>query len=209
MLAAMQPRERARLADAIRFALDAHAEQTRKGSEAPYSSHPLQVAGMVLEHGGDAALAMAGALHDVLEDCASVERGQLAERFGDEVARIVESCSDLLPGDRPDAKSDWVLRKRAYLERLGGEDARTRLVAACDKLHNLRCLVGDLRVAGTSSLSRFRASPEQTRWYFEAVRASLCHGLPPRLLDELDRLLALLRGFLPAPAEPQGPAPSG
>jgi (p)ppGpp synthase/HD superfamily hydrolase len=198
MLAPMQPRERARLADAIRFALDAHGAQRRKGSDAPYSSHPLQVAGMVLEHGGDATQAAAGALHDVLEDCDGVERAELAARFGDEVLRIVESCTDLLPGDRPDAKSEWVLRKRAYLERLRRADARTRLVAACDKLHNLRSLVADLRVEGPATLERFSASPGQTRWYFETVRECLCDGLPPQLVDELDRLLALLRGFLPA-----------
>src|SRR5262249_14491872 len=108
MLPPMQQRERARLADAIRYALDAHAEQTRKGSAVPYVSHPLQVAGLVLEHGGDATQAVAGALHDVLEDCEGVELAELAARFGAEAARIVESCTDLLPGDRPDKKSDWL-----------------------------------------------------------------------------------------------------
>ena len=41
------------LAEAVRFALHAHGEQTRKGSQIPYVSHLLQVAGLVLEHGGD------------------------------------------------------------------------------------------------------------------------------------------------------------
>jgi (p)ppGpp synthase/HD superfamily hydrolase len=197
MLATMQPRDRARFADAIRFALDAHGDQTRKGGHAPYSSHPLQVAGLVLEHGGDATLAVAGVLHDVLEDCAGVDREQLRASFGHEVARIVESCTDLLPGDRPDAKSDWLLRKRAYLERLRKQDTRTRLVAACDKLHNLRSLVADLRVEGIATLARFTPTPEQTRWYFETVRASLCDGLPAPLVDEFDRLLVLLRSCVP------------
>jgi hypothetical protein len=62
------------------------------------------VSGLVLEHGGDATLAMAGVLHDALEDTAHVD-GALRAAFGDEVARIVESCTDLLPGDRPDARS--------------------------------------------------------------------------------------------------------
>jgi (p)ppGpp synthase/HD superfamily hydrolase len=199
----MKKRDRARLAEAIRFALDAHGEQTRKGRDIPYASHLLQVAGLVLEHGGDAELAVAGVLHDVLEDCATVDREMLRARFGEEVARIVESCTDLLPGDSPRAKGDWLERKQRYLARLHETDARTRLVAACDKLQNLRSLVADLRAEGTDTLGRFRATPEQTRWYFETVRRTLCDDLPTRLVDELDRLLAELSEFVPEiPGEP-------
>jgi (p)ppGpp synthase/HD superfamily hydrolase len=199
----MQPPDRARLADAFRFALDAHGAQTRKGSEVPYASHLLQVAGLVLEHGGDATLAAAGVLHDAIEDCAAIDRATLQTHFGEEVARIVALCTDLLPGDRADAKGDWLSRKRGYLLQLRAADSRTRLVAVCDKLHNLRCVVADLRSDGVASLARFRAKPEQTRWYFEAARESLCDGLPARLVDELDRLLEELRSFVTeASAEP-------
>ena len=192
----MDAGDRDRLADAFRFALDAHGEQKRKGGDVPYSSHLLQVAGLVLEHGGDATLAAAGLLHDAVEDCPDVDRAALLARFGEDVARIVDACTDLLPGDRPGAKSEWGERKRAYLSRLRAADAGTRLVAACDKLHNLRSVVADLRAEGAETLTRFRATPEQTRWYFERVRAELCDGLPERLVDELDRLLAELRGYV-------------
>jgi len=199
----MKPPDRARLAEAFRFALDAHAEQTRKGSEVPYASHLLQVAGLVLEHGGDATLAAAGVLHDAVEDCAAIDLATLHAHFGEEVARIVELCTDLLPGDRPGAKGDWLSRKQGYLLRLRDADARTRLVAACDKLHNLRCVVADLRADGVETLARFRATPAQTRWYFEAAREALCDDLPGRLVDELDRLLDALQAFVPeATAEP-------
>ena len=197
----MHARDRERLADAFRFALDAHADQRRKASDAPYVSHLLQVSGLVLEHGGDAALAAAGLLHDALEDCADVDLAMLRERFGDEVAGVVERCTDLLPGDRPDAKSSWSLRKQSYLARLREADARTRLVAVCDKLHNLRSLVSDLRAGGRETLVRFNAKPEQIRWYYESVRTWLCDGLPARLVDELDELLDTLREFVPEDAE--------
>jgi (p)ppGpp synthase/HD superfamily hydrolase len=199
MLAPMKQRDRERLAEALRFALEAHGEQTRKGREIPYASHLLQVSGLVLEHGGDATLAMAGVLHDALEDTEHVDGAELRARFGDEVARIVENCTDLLPGDRPDARSSWELRKRGYLERLRAADARTRLVVVCDKVHNLRSLVADLRAEGVETLTRFTATPAQTRWYFESVRETLCDGLPSRLVDELDGLLVVLRGFVPLP----------
>ena len=63
----MKGGERAKLVSALRFALDAHGAQTRKDSEVPYASHLLEVAGLVLEHGGDIDQAVAGLLHDVLE----------------------------------------------------------------------------------------------------------------------------------------------
>lgn len=188
----MNRADRARLAEAFRFALDAHGEQTRKGSDIPYVSHLMQVSGLVLEHGGDATQAVAGVLHDALEDCAEVDLASLRTRFGDEVAAIVDACTDLLPGDRPDAKAEWWERKRHYLARLAQADRRTRLVAVCDKLHNLRSMVADLRTDGVATLERFSATPKQTRWYFERVREQLCAGLPVRLVDELDGLIAAL-----------------
>ena len=193
----MKQDDRARFAEAVGFALEVHAGQTRKGTRIPYVSHLLQVAGMVLEHGGDAEQAIAAMLHDAVEDCEDVDVATLRRRFGAEIAGIVEQCSDVLPGDRPDAKSPWLARKRRYLAQLAAADERTRLVAACDKLHNLRSVVADLRAEGPATLGRFTGSPEQIRGYFEAVHEALAPGLPERLTRELDTLLAELRRFVP------------
>jgi (p)ppGpp synthase/HD superfamily hydrolase len=189
--------ERQKLARAVAFALAAHAEQTRKGNAIPYASHLLQVVGLVLEHGGDAQQAVAAVLHDVVEDCEEIELDEIRRHFGVEVASIVEVCTDLLPSDRSGAKSEWSLRKRDFLARLARADARARLVAACDKLHNLRTLVADLHAEGTATLARFTATPAQTRWYHEAVREAVAPAVPARLLRELDELLAALRDWVP------------
>jgi GTP pyrophosphokinase len=192
----MDANARARLADALVFALEVHGNQTRKGNEIPYVSHLLQVAGLVLEHGGDEELAVAGMLHDSIEDCEDVTFEVLRERFGPEVARIVESCSDLLEGDTPDRKAPWTLRKRRYLAHLAKADAAVRLVSACDKLDNLRSIIADLGAEGVATLERFRATPAQTRWYYEEVRKTLEPDLPERLRREMDALLAELRRFV-------------
>lgn len=189
--------ERQKLAHAVSFALAAHAGQTRKGTSIPYASHLLQVVGLVFEHGGDVDQAIAAVLHDVLEDCEGIEIEEIQRHFGADVARIVLVCTDLLPGDRPDAKSEWSLRKRDHLERLRQADARAQLVAACDKLHNLRTLVADLQAEGLATLERFSATPAQTRWYHEKLRLAVTPALPPRLLRELDALLEALREWVP------------
>ncbi len=192
----MESLDRARFADAVSFALEAHASQTRKGTRIPYVSHLLQVAGLVLEHGGDAEQAIAAVLHDTLEDCEDVDAETLRARFGANVTEIVVQCSDVLPGDRPTAKSPWLVRKRRYVAQLARADSRTRLVAACDKLHNLRSMLADLRAEGPTTLERFTGTPEQTRGYYETVREALCSDLPERLTVELDALLEELREFV-------------
>ena len=192
----MDDSERASFIAAFAFAVEAHGDQTRKGSEIPYTSHLSQVAGLVLEFGGDSEQAIAALLHDVVEDC-DVELATLRSRFGSAVAEIVEHCTDLVPGDRADRKSPWLERKRRYLAQIRGANARSRLVAACDKLHNLRNVVSDLRQHGTSTLDRFTASPAQTHWYYVSVRAALGDDLPPHLLAEVDALLGELAMHVP------------
>jgi (p)ppGpp synthase/HD superfamily hydrolase len=143
----MEASDRELLLDAAAFALAAHSGQRRKGSAAPYACHLLQVAGLVLEHGGNAAQAAAAFLHDVVEDC-GVAVEDLERRFGGDVVRIVAACTDLRPGDTPEAKSPWLERKRGYLDGLRAAPHTTLLVVGCDKLDNLRSLLEDLEAEG-------------------------------------------------------------
>jgi (p)ppGpp synthase/HD superfamily hydrolase len=56
---------------AVAFASRVHGEQMRKGSKTPYISHLLAVASLVIEYGGSEDAAIAGLLHDCIEDCES------------------------------------------------------------------------------------------------------------------------------------------
>ncbi len=192
----MKPAERSLIADALAFALEAHGTQTRKGTKIPYASHVIRVCGLVLEHGGDARQAAAGLLHDTIEDC-DVTEAELRARFGADVARIVRSLSDVLEGDTARRKSPWLKRKRAYVAHIARVPQRVRLVAACDKLDNLRALVDDVAAGGTRTLRRFSGSPRQIRWYYESVIEALGPHIPHRLRAELRLLAAELARFVP------------
>ncbi len=189
----MQKSDQTQLTSAIEFALAAHAGQTRKGSDVPYVSHLLRVAGMTLEYGGRIELAVAGLLHDTVEDCDEVDHAEIEERFGAEVARVVAACTDTVPGDSARKKSPWIERKRRYLAQVAAGDADVHLVVGCDKLDNLQSLVADLNEEGPVTLERFSASPHQTRWYYESVRDLIAHELPVVLLKAIDKALAELR----------------
>ena len=192
----MRPADRALIADALAFALDAHGSQVRKGTKIPYVSHVIRVCGLVLEHGGDARQAAAGLLHDTIEDC-DVTEAELRARFGADVARMVRALSDVLEGDTARRKSPWLVRKQRYVARLAHVPRRARLVGACDKLDNLRAIVEDVAANGVRSLRRFSGSPRQIRWYYEAVIAALAPHVPHRLRAELRLLLAELARFIP------------
>ena len=84
-----------RFDDAFRYAHEVHNDQTRKGTTAPYVGHLMGVASIVLDDGGTEDEAIAGLLHDAAEDHGGRPRLEdIRARFGDQVARIVEDCTD-------------------------------------------------------------------------------------------------------------------
>lgn len=84
-----------RFALAQQFANQIHATQVSKGLGAPYISHLMGVSALVLEYGGDEDQAIAALLHDAAEDCGGRPMLETVRvMFGDEVASIVECCTD-------------------------------------------------------------------------------------------------------------------
>lgn len=169
---------RARLTAALAFAAECHAEQHRKGTDIPYLSHLLQVAGLVLEHGGDVDQAIAGLLHDAVEDCPGVTPEKIAAVFGRRVAAIVESCTDATHAEKE--------REARYVAHLTTAPDDTVLVSACDKRQNLGALVGDVRTYGIGYLRRFSGTPAEQVWYYESILKAVGRRLPPRLRAEIE-----------------------
>ncbi len=166
-----------RYANAVDYAREAHAGQVRKGTLIPYFSHVLGVSALVLEHGGNEDQAIAGLLHDVVEDCGSSHAGVIRERFGDAVAAIVQDCTDgtaeqkSTATDLADKRADWYQRKQCYIAHLEHADAASLLVSACDKLHNARAIVADLEnpEVGARVFARFTAGTSGTLWYYDTL----------------------------------------
>jgi (p)ppGpp synthase/HD superfamily hydrolase len=190
--------DQARLTRAAQLALSWHADQPRKGSEIPYASHLLQVAGLVLEHGGDIDQAVAGFLHDSLEDVISPEERRareetLRDEFGEGVLSMVRACTDTEEHEALGNKAPWKERKTRYLGHLAHVDLRSALVTACDKRHNLGALVGDVRAHGVQYLDRFHAGASDQVWYFDGVVEALRDRIPRRLAEEFEAVLADFR----------------
>jgi hypothetical protein len=69
-----------------------------------------------------------------------------------------------------------------------------RLVAAADKLHNIRSLLSAWRVQGDAVWQHFRGGREGTLWYYRAVLAALESG-NSLLVAELARAVAELEAL--------------
>ena len=160
--------------EAVAFASDAHAGQVRKGTQIPYISHPLAVATLVLEFGGSEELAIAGLLHDVVEDCNPVYGNAIADVFGGRVAAIVLKLTDGVVG-ADGKKPEWRERKEKYIARLKDAGPDVLLVKACDAIHNASATLEDLKRDGLQAFERFRGGVDGTLWYYLEV-AKACRS---------------------------------
>jgi (p)ppGpp synthase/HD superfamily hydrolase len=186
-----------RYVEAVAYAATAHAAQTRKGTGIPYVTHLLAVSGSVLEAGGDEDLAIAGLLHDVVEDQGGLPRAEdVRARFGDRVADIVLGCSDSTTEDR-EHKVPYSERKAAHIAHLREASADVLLVTAADKLHNARAIHTDLLIDGSDTLKRFNGRPEQIVAYYRSIldvleSRDIAQVLVVPLRHNVERIVGLL-----------------
>lgn len=185
-----------RFSDAVEYARIAHAAQFRKGTSIPYVYHLLGVASLVLEYGGNEDQAIAGLLHDVLEDCGREHAATILAQFGEAVAKIVADCTDGTAESKaaattPDAKfEDWRRRKLTYLAHLDAADRATLLVSGCDKLHNARAILIDLERTdpGLAVFDRFTGKCDGTLGYYASLAAVFTRRDLP-MAGELERVV--------------------
>jgi len=172
---------------AFALASEVHGHQLRKATQIPYLSHLMSVAALVLEYGGHEDAAIGGLLHDAVEDSDDGREMEVRIRreLGDRVADIVMGCSDAIAVPGVEEKPEWRGRKLRYLNEVGDHD--TLLVSACDKLHNARSIVGDLRVVGASLWERFNAGKADQIWYYTELSSIYAGQVPAPLHEELRR----------------------
>jgi (p)ppGpp synthase/HD superfamily hydrolase len=168
----------------------------------PYISHLLGVSSLVLEAGGTEDEAIAGLLHDSVEDCGGLRRlADVRARFGCTVADIVLACSDSTDEKWKMSVGYWE-RKQKYLDHLEAPDtdARAVLVSIADKVHNARATVTDLERSGVTVLKKFNA-PEPSlivRYYSELLRIGFAKGVPDTLTLPLRLAVDTMRQYVDA-----------
>jgi len=122
---------------AYEFGALAHQGQTRKSGE-DYIWHPVAVAEILAEIQLDKESLISAILHDVVEDT-PYSKEDIAERFGDNVAEIVDGVTKLgkLEFDNPQEAQAENFRKMILAM---ARDIRVILIKLADRLHNMRTL---------------------------------------------------------------------
>jgi guanosine-3',5'-bis(diphosphate) 3'-pyrophosphohydrolase len=185
------------IADAYNAAHAAHRGQTRKSGE-PFVYHPLATADVLAELRLDPTTIAAALLHDVLEDT-GVTKEELSERFGDDVAEIVDGVTKLkrLPsGNLEEAQAESLRKMIVAMSR----DVRVIIIKLADRLHNMRTLAylkreTQLRKA-TETLEIYaplahRLGIYSIKWELEDLSFATLH---PRRYEEIKSLVAARRG---------------
>ena len=179
---------------AVELANKLHKGQFRKGTEILYISHPLAVSSLVIEYGGKENEAIAALLHDTVEDCGGKKAmKQIREQFGENVAAIVDGCTETDQKPKP----PWKERKDKYIAHIKVASPSVRLVSCADKLHNIRSILAEHRQVGKKIWKKYNATKKETLWFYKAYRDALQDSKEKRpifkelklAVDELEKVI--------------------
>ena len=173
---------------AIRFSIKTHEiyqKQKRKGKDAPYVTHPLTVGLILARAGASEDVVIAGILHDTIEDSTfekKVTPEMIAERFGEDVAKLVLSVTET------NKELSWEERKAEALEHIKSFSNDSLLLKSADIIANTSELLVDYSKEGNKTFERFNASKE--RLIEQSVRTirATCEKWPenPLVADLVD-----------------------
>lgn len=127
-----------KIREAYHLANESHKGQFRKSGEA-YIIHPLHVAKILTPMQMDEATIICALLHDVVEDVDEISIDMIENKFGSEVAYIVDGLTKL-------KKISSIKRQTLQVENLmkmfltTSKDIRVVLIKLADRLHNMRTL---------------------------------------------------------------------
>lgn len=167
---------------AVIFSAQAHDGMLRRGTQTAYIVHPMEAAAIAATLTQDEEVIAAALLHDVIEDC-GVTRGELAERFGERVAALVEA-------ETQTQGEEWLVRKRETVEKLERGGLEACILALADKLSNMRAIHRDFVREGEAVFDKFHERDRGLHaWYYRTcarlVGRELAHTDAWRELDAL------------------------
>jgi len=189
----------------IRSALDlaerAHAGQVRSGSGGmAYIHHPVAVAELLAEHGYDEETVAAALLHDVVED-SETSVAEIEARFGEPVARLVETLSD------DESIEPYKRRKDEHRRRVQEGGSKALAIYAADKLSNVRVLRRAYASEGEAAGEEFKAPLGVKLEIWEADLEMLRRQPSPRFVEDLAAELEKLRQARARTSAAADPAP--
>jgi (p)ppGpp synthase/HD superfamily hydrolase len=128
----------------------------------PYMIHPIRVAWILERHGYDDELVAAGLLHDTIEDT-DVTQDQIAEHFGERMARFVEAAS-------ADKTLGWRPSREATIVKIEKLETDVLPLLSADKIDNVRSIRDTIAERGEEKTWQiFNADRADHAWYYRSL----------------------------------------
>ncbi len=183
-----------RLEQAIRAAAVLHQDQRRRGRvPLPYVTHLAAVAWLVGDYTKNENAIIGAWLHDTLEDT-EYSAEELEEDFGEEVRKIVEAVTE--PKEKNGKKLKWEDRKAAYLERLKVGPEAALIIAAADKIHNMRSIVEEYYDNHQGFIKDFSGSLDERAMRYQELSNLLNRKLSNDIIAEFNHVYSEYKNFL-------------
>jgi (p)ppGpp synthase/HD superfamily hydrolase len=183
-----------RIEQALRAATILHKDQVRKGSvPIPYVSHLFAVAMIVADYTEDEDVIIATLLHDTLEDTDYTSE-ELQDDFGGKVREIVESVSE--PQNTEFQSLSWRDQKEQYAKLLRKAPQEALIVAAADKIHNMRAIVEEYYDDHVRFMADFQGSLEDRVFMYQDISNIMNRSLKNDIIHEFNNVFELYKNFV-------------
>lgn len=157
---------------AMKFAIEAHKGQERRGKGFPFIVHPMECVEIAATITADQEILAAAVLHDVVEDTDyTIEDIRL--NFGERIASLVGSETEEVVTGKTEEES-WHERKQAAIDRIKRASHDAKIVALSDKLSNARAIQRDYNAIGPTFWNIFHCNdPKEHEWHYRGLVDSL------------------------------------
>lgn len=127
------------ISDAFYYCVEKHEGMVRKSGK-PFYTHPLNVSLVLLNEFPiyDSETVAACLLHDTIEDVEDVSKSEISEKFGIEVAQMVDGVTKISHEATSKLENKAATYRKIFLSLV--KDVRVILIKLADRLHNIRTL---------------------------------------------------------------------
>jgi len=183
-----------RIEQALRAATILHKDQVRKGSvPMPYVAHLFAVAMIAIDYTNDEDVLIGALLHDTLEDTDYTSQ-ELEKDFGGKVREIVEALTE--PADTEQKTYSWKEIKAQYAKQLKTAPQESLLIAAADKIHNMRAMVEEYFDDHQRFLKEFKGDLDDRLAQYQAISDALNKNLKSDILNEFNHVFTEYKNFI-------------
>ena len=183
-----------RIEQALRAATILHKDQVRKGlMPIPYTSHLFAVAMIALDYTDNEDVIISCFLHDALEDT-DYTADELQDDFGGVVREIIEAVSE--PQDTQFQKLTWKEQKEHYARSLRKASEEALIVAAADKIHNMRTIVEEYYDDHVRFMADFSGSLEDRVLMYQDISNALNRSLKNDIIKEFNHVFEEYKNFV-------------